>query len=122
MTEKQRAFLSAYLETEDIKQAALAAGYAPQNALKMGQRALKNLEVRALALKQGAQVPDETAEETMQRRIAAMMRNGELKANEEFRAMELLYKLQKDQRQTEKAEQGRIKTVRFEGVLEQWSR
>ena len=27
MTDKQRAFLEAYIETEDIRQAALAAGY-----------------------------------------------------------------------------------------------
>ena len=34
-------------------------------------------------------------EETLQRRIAAMMRGGELKAGEQFRAMEMLHKLEK---------------------------
>ena len=120
MTDKQRAFLEAYIETEDIRQAALAAGYTAQSAFRMGQRALKNPEVRAQALWHGAPVPDETAEEALQRRIAAMMRGGELKAGEQFRAMELLYKLEKQQRGRDEGE--RVKTVRFEGALEQWSR
>ena len=60
-----------------------------------------------------------TAEETLQRRIAAMMRGGELKAGEQFRAMEMLYKLEKQRGQ---AGEERVKTVRFEGALEQWSR
>ena len=120
MTDKQRAFLEAYIETEDIRQAALAAGYTAQSALRMGQRALRNPEVRAQALQKGVPVPEETAEETLKRRIAAVMRGGELKAGEQFRAMELLYKLEKQQRGRDEAE--RIKTVRFEGVLEQLSR
>ena len=119
MTDKQRAFLEAYIETEDIRQAALAAGYTAQSALRMGQRALKNPEVRTQALWHGAPVPDETAEETLKRRIAAMMRGGELKAGEQSRAMEMLYKLEKQRGQ---AGEERVKTVRFEGALEQWSR
>ena len=119
MTDKQRAFLEAYIETEDIRQAALAAGYTAQSALRMGQRALKNPEVRTQALWHGAPVPDETAEETLKRRIAAMMRGGELKAGEQFLAMEMLYKLEKQRGQ---AGEERVKTVRFEGALEQWSR
>ena len=104
---------------EDIRQAALCAGYTAQSAFRMGQRALKNPEVRTQALWHGAPVPDETAEETLQRRIAAMMRGGELKAGEQFRAMEMLYKLEKQRGQ---AGEERVKTVRFEGALEQWSR
>ena len=119
LTDKQRAFLEAYIETEDIRQAALCAGYTAQSAFRMGQRALKNPEVRTQALWHGAPVPDETAEETLQRRIAAMTRGGELKAGEQFRAMEMLYKLEKQRGQ---AGEERVKTVRFEGALEQWSR
>ena len=48
-----------------------------------------------------------------------MMRGGELKAGEQFRAMEMLYKLEKQRGQ---AGEERVKTVRFEGALEQWSR
>ena len=43
-------FLEAYIETEDIRQAALCAGYTAQSAFRMGQRALKNPEVRTQAL------------------------------------------------------------------------
>ena len=39
MTDKQRAFLEAYIETEDIRQAALAAGYTAQSALRKSPRA-----------------------------------------------------------------------------------
>lgn len=123
MTEKQRAFIKAYAQTRDEKQAAIQAGYKRQDAGRMAKRTMANKQVRQALLAEGVPLPDERAEETMRRRIAGHMAEGTLKASEEFRAMELLWKLEREQERTEeKQNEGKIKTVRFEGVLEQWSR
>ena len=121
MTDKQQKFIAAYQQTRDEKQSALAAGYRPRDAVRMARRTLSLPQVRAALLP----LPEETAEETMRRCIAAHMADGTLKASEEFRAMELLWKLERETRR-EAAAAGQAKekitTVRFEGELEQWSR
>lgn len=125
MTDKQQKFIAAYQQTRDEKQSALAAGYRPRDAVRMARRTLSLPQVRAALLSRGVPLPEETAEETMRRCIAAHMADGTLKASEEFRAMELLWKLERETRR-EAAAAGQAKekitTVRFEGELEQWSR
>lgn len=123
MTERQRAFCRAYLETGQGEQAARDAGYRPKDARRTSRRLLKDPAVRQWLIEAGAALPEETAEEQMYRRLRGRMETGELKASEEFKAMELLWKLQKEtQRAQEEKAPGAVKVVRFEGVLEKWSR
>lgn len=123
MTERQRAFCRAYLQTGQAEQAARDAGYSPKDARRTGKRLLKDPAVRQRLSKAGAALPEETAEEQMRRRLVGRMETGELKASEEFKAMEMLWRWQKETRRAEeeKAPEA-VKVVRFEGVLEEWSR
>lgn len=123
MTEKQRAFCQAYLRTGQSEQAARDAGYDPKDARRTSNRLLKDPAVRLFLSEAGATLPDETAEERMRRRLVGRMEAGELKANEEFKAMELLWRVQKETQQTrEGTAPETVKVVRFEGVLDEWSR
>ena len=57
-TDRQIAFIKAYVANGNASQAAIKAGYSPKTAASQGQRLLKNVKIRATVDKALAQIAD----------------------------------------------------------------
>jgi phage terminase small subunit len=92
LTGKQRRFVEAY--NGNATEAAIAAGYSAKTAYSIGQRLLKNVEIReAIRAREGKRMIGAIAErEELQAFWTTVMRDGETDIRDRTRASELLGK------------------------------
>lgn len=92
MTPKQKRFIEAY--TGNATKAAIAAGYSEKTACSIGERLLRNVDIReAIQLREKERLSEAIANrEERQTFWSAIMRDSEEKTSDRLKASELLAK------------------------------
>ena len=110
MTHRQELFIQEYIKTGNATHSAITAGYSKKTAYSIGQRLLKNVDIKeAIRLSKNIAINNIMMAKERQEFLTSLILNNDVKVSDKLKAVDLLNKM--DGEYTQKVEvNGNVKT------------